>query len=124
MSGYTGETYVPAHYERNGTISIAIINQPFTQYVDANNNTVALYYPYRVKGNGDSDWIVTPDLDQYLEASKAQNTVFPYWINEAWVGDHSGRSPNIPADEKMDIQVEAFIGYSSVICTRHSATPR
>ena len=30
MSGYTGPTYVPAHHDRNGTIEIAITNQPFT----------------------------------------------------------------------------------------------
>ncbi len=118
--GYIGPHYVPAHHDRNGTVEITIANQPFTPYKDANNHTVALYFHIRCKGHLDSNWIVTPDdgySDTYLETPNTQYTVFSYWINEEWVGDHSGRVPNIPEDGKIDFQVEAFIGYSDTICT-------
>lgn len=119
-SGYIGTHYVPAHHDRNGTVEITIANQPFTKYKDVNNHTVALYFHFRCKGHLDSNWIVTPDdgySDTYLETSNTQYTVFSYWINEEWVGDRSGRVPNIPEDGKIDFQVEAFIGYSDTICT-------
>jgi hypothetical protein len=118
--GYIGPHYVPAHHDRNGTVEITVANQPFTPYVDANNHTVDLFFHFRCKGHLDSTWIVTPDDGfsvTYLETSSTQYTVFSYWINEEWVGDHSGRVPNIPQDGKIDFQVEAFIGYSDTICT-------
>ncbi len=121
--GYIGPHYVPAHHDRNGTIEITVANQPFTQYVDANNHTIALYFHFRCKGHLDSTWIVTPDSGQYLETSNSEYTVHSYWINEEWVGDHSGRVPNIPQDGKIDFQVEAFIGYSDTICTSIARRP-
>jgi hypothetical protein len=124
--GYIGPHYVPAHHDRNGTIEITIANQPFTQYKDGNNHTIALYFHIRCKGHLDSNWIVTPDdgySDTYLETSNTQYTVFSYWINEEWAGDHSGRVPNIPQDGKIDFQVEAFIGYSDTICTSIAKRP-
>jgi hypothetical protein len=115
--GYIGPHYVPAHHNRNGTIEITIANQPFTQYVDANNHTIALYFHIRCKGHLDSTWIVYPDQGMYVETSDSQNSVFSYYFNEEYVGDHAGRVPNIPEDGRLDFQVETFIGYSSTICT-------
>ncbi len=116
QDGYIGPHFVPVHHDRNGTVEITIVNQPFKQYVDANDHTVVLYFHVRCKGHLDSNWITYPDPG-YVEASDSQYSVFSYYFNEEYVGDHAGRVPNIAADGKLDFQVETFIGYTTTICT-------
>lgn len=115
--GYIGPHYVPAHHVRNGTILVTINNQPFTQYKDANNHTIELFYHIRCKGHYDSSWITYPDTDDYIQTSNSQTTVFSYGMNEEWAGTPGGRVPNLTQDGKLDFQVETFIGYSQTVCT-------
>lgn len=116
QDGYIGPHFVPAHHDRNGTVEITIANQPFTKYIDTNNHTIALYFHIRCKGHLDSNWITSPDQG-YIKASDSQYSLFSYYFNEEYEGDHSGRVPNIAEDGKLDFQVETFIGYSTTICT-------
>jgi hypothetical protein len=54
---YTGQTTVKVYsiHVDNRTIDVTIQNQPFTPYLDSNNNTIGLYYNIRSKGHFD-DW--------------------------------------------------------------------
>ena len=54
---YTGQTIIKVYGSHidNRTIDVTIQNQPFTPYLDFNNNTVGLYYSIRSKGHFD-DW--------------------------------------------------------------------
>ncbi len=114
---FTDNSYeMNSRHMRNGTIQIIIENQHFTPYKNSNNNTIKLFYHYQIKGHYDSKWIISPDMDQYIEASNTDKTIFEYRIDDLWEDDTSGRVPNIPADGQLDFQVEAFVGYAVTLC--------
>ncbi len=113
---FTDHSYeMNSRHMRNGTIQITIENQPFTPYKDANNNTIRLFYHYQIKSHYDSKWIISPWDDQYIYASDTDKTILEYPIKDYWE-DASGRVVNIPADGKLDFQIEAFIGYAVTLC--------
>ena len=55
---FTGQNVTKQEGEHvdNRSAIFSIRNQPFTTYVDSNNNTIGLYYNFRYKGHFGSDW--------------------------------------------------------------------
>ncbi len=111
---YTGKTTTstqPGYHVTNRSIEVSIKNQPFTSYVDADGNTVNLYYNISVKPSHGGDW--TYYLNSFGEKYQASNSEFT--IVEFGFGGYSDTiSPEIgyvtPGGE-VDFRVQAQIGY-------------
>lgn len=119
---YTGkEVMTQAGYHvQDKTIEVTIKNQPFTRYIDANGNSILLYYSVRVKGHFVDYWAY-PDYGYYYvegdgEANYvgadmgSEHTVISYGL----VGNNGTNSYlclDISAGGQADFQVRAFIGY-------------
>ncbi len=101
---YTGQTIVTGggNHIDNRTIDVTIQNQLFTPYLDANNNTVGLYYSVRSKGHFD-DWtsssvhVMSGIPASSTSASTTVSIDFSYW------GVQNGG--------QIDFQVAAVSGY-------------
>ncbi len=103
---YTGKTIVTNYgsHVDNRTIDVTIINQPFTPYLDSQNNTVQLYYNIRCKGHF-VDWNISDPSSHSmngLQASTSTYTVVSFDI-AYW---------NIAPGGQIDFQVEAVTGYT------------
>ncbi len=101
---YTGQTIVTgggSHID-NRTIDVTIQNQLFTPYLDANNNTVGLYYSVRSKGHFD-DWTsssvhVTSGVPASITSTSTVVSIdFSYW--------------GVQQGGQIDFQVAAVSGY-------------
>lgn len=102
---YTGQTVQtsPGYRESNKTIDVTIKNQPFTPYVNAQNQTIALYYDVRVKGHYE-DWGsgYGTHSARAVKASSSSHTVVNFVI-QYWGVQNGG---------EIDFQVKAVTGYS------------
>jgi hypothetical protein len=108
---YTGKTTMTREGYRalNGTIELAIKNQPFTSYKGSNGSTIDLYYRIRSKGHFSDNWYYYPNFDygnpSYMESSDSDFTIHSISYGENyWYTD-------ISAGGQLDFQVEAFVGY-------------
>jgi len=111
---YTGKTTTstqPGYHVTNRTIEVKIKNQPFTPYVDADGNSINLYYNISVKPHYGGNWIYYPN--SYGETYPASNS--EYTIREFGFGGYADTvSPQIgyvkPGGE-VDFRVQMQIGY-------------
>ena len=112
---YTGKaiTTNDGYHEENRSIEITIKNQPFTSSLDKSGNYSNLYYNIRFKGSYEDLWKYYPvDLSNSnyssasvpINASKSMYTI----IN---LGLSTYQLNNVPVGSKIDVQVEALIGY-------------
>jgi hypothetical protein len=121
---YTGKEVITqaGYHVQNRTIEVAIKNQPFTPYEDANGNSIGLYYSVRVKGYFGDSWgypnfgyyYVEGDAEaNYVGADIGSNyTVITYGL----VGNNGTQGYlclDISAGGQADFQVRAFIGYDT-----------
>ena len=105
---YTGQTIItsPGSQVDNQTIVVTIKNQPFTPYLDSQNNTIQLYYNIRSKGHFEN---FTSDTDlgsnglSGVAASSSSTTVVSFDVAN-W---------GVPVGGQIDFQIQAFIGYTS-----------
>jgi hypothetical protein len=120
---YTGKNVMTqaGYHVQDETIEVAIKNQPFTSYKDANGNFISLYYSVRMKGHFGDSWTY-PDYGYYYVEGKEVNyveanmssdfTVITYGL----VGDNGTTDYlclDISAGGQADFQVQAFIGYDN-----------
>jgi len=123
---YTGtnELIREGYVAQNGTIEVSIKPQLFTQYTDAEGNTIRLYFRIAYKGHSALGWNYYPPNDgfsgnysQYFSASDSgsTNTLFGFGEYEFGGEDKTIYTPpslgEISAGGKIDFKVEAFIGY-------------
>ncbi|NLF87680.1 hypothetical protein GX563_02530 [Candidatus Bathyarchaeota archaeon] len=101
----------PGYHVTNRSIEVAIKNQPFTPYVDAEGNTINLYYNISVKPRYGGNWTYYPhSYGEYYNASTSE-----YTIREFGFGGYADTvSPQIgyvtPGGE-VDFRVQAQVGY-------------
>ena len=112
---YTGKQTIVGStsggYVHNSSITVRVTNQPFTPYMDANNNTVQLYYGVRWKGQYTDTW---EGSAEGIKASSGFYTDIPLgftsntygWGGVAAINWHALGNP-------VDIQVEALEGYAT-----------
>jgi hypothetical protein len=113
---FTGKTTTThtGYRVQNGTIQVAIKNQPFKSYDDENGHTVRLYYSIRFKGHFEAIWSYYPNSnsehpDYYFATESNYTTLFFYYgENSVTYGPRLGE---ISSGGQVDFQVEAFIGY-------------
>jgi hypothetical protein len=116
---YTGKTTMTkaGYRAQNGTIELAIKNQPFTPYDDGNGHFISLYHRIQAKGHFSDSWsYLYPNFNHgytdYLLASDSDSTVVTVKY-----GEESNGYPDfgeIPAGGQIDFHVEAFVGYYTI----------
>lgn len=102
---YTGKETVittPGYRVENRSIEVAIKNQPFTPYTDADGKEINLYYNVRVKGHFGEDW------EELYPLYKASSNHPVQSSSEYTV---LSLSANYPDGAQVDFQVEAILGY-------------
>jgi hypothetical protein len=107
---YNGQNVTnPSYYVENRTLEIAIKNQPFTPYIDSTTGAqwkITLMYQIRTKGHFAQDWTNLSFVeDGFFAASNSEYTTVSYSIGEGSVWG------NLKANDQVDFQVEAMIGY-------------
>jgi hypothetical protein len=109
----------PGYHVKNATLTVAIKNQPFTIYYNADGFPIKLYYHIQMKGHSETDWPgpgQNSSLGQmYFPADNSSYTLCTsnYFCSSLGDKNFEGIS-KYPTDGKVDIQVEAFIGYVDV----------
>ncbi len=111
---WTGNTTTytqPGYHVTNRSIEVSIKNQPFTPHVDAEGNTINLYYNISVKPRYGGNWTYYPN--SYGETYNASTSEFT--IREFGFGGYADTvSPQIgyvtPGGE-VEFRVQAQIGY-------------
>jgi len=104
---YTGETTLvnPGYRASNRTIDVIIVNQPFTPYKNAENQTVELFYDIRVKGHYE-DWGGEDSYGTHnarsVKPSSSSHTVVTFLIDYWGIGKKA----------EIDFQVKAVTRYS------------
>jgi hypothetical protein len=127
---YTGKTVMTqaGYHVENKSIEVTITNQPFSPYEDANGETLQLYYNIRWKGHFGDYWYDYNSSRQMLMSpySRFDDEGFPI-LNDQFkvatfaLGDGSQNSNyvatirDISADGQVDFQVQAYIGYYTVV---------
>jgi hypothetical protein len=115
---YTGEQVIENEggYIQNDSIEIISKNQPFTSQKDASGNYTSLYYNVRYKGHYGDQWRTYPMVasEGYWEASQSDYTVVAF--PNAQVG-------HFFTGNQMDFQVQALIGYETVITGMSQFSP-
>ncbi len=109
----------PSYHVKNGTVTIAIKNQPFTIYYNADGFPIKLYYHIRMKGHNEIDWQCPGQNSSfgqmYFPADNSSYTTCTSNFFHSSLGDKNFEGVSTyPVDGKVDIQVEAFIGYVDV----------
>ena len=110
INPYNGQNVTnPSYYVENRTLEIAIRNQPFTPYIDSSSGAqwqITLMYQIRTKGHFAQDWTNLSFVDDgFFAASNSEYTTVSYSIGEGSVWG------NLQANDQVDFQVEAMIGY-------------
>jgi hypothetical protein len=119
---YTGKNVMTqaGYHVQNKTIELAIKNQLFTPYKDADGNSIRLYYSIRKKGHFGDSWGYLDTgyygLDNhYVDADlDSDYTILTYGL----VGNNGTLSLlnlDISPGGQVDFQVQAFIGYNTRI---------
>jgi hypothetical protein len=108
---YSGQSVTnPSHYVENRTLEIAIRNQPFTPYIDSSTGAewkITLMYQIRTKGHFAQNWTNLYSVDNgFLSASNSDYTTVSYPLSEG-----SPIGGNLQANDQVDFQVKAMIGY-------------
>jgi hypothetical protein len=115
---YTGEQVIENEggYIQNDSIEIIIKNPPFTSYRDESGNYTSLYYNVRYKGHYGGQWQTYPMVasEGYWKASQSDYTVVS--LPNTQVG-------HFTAGGQMDFQVQALIGYETVITALSQLSP-
>jgi hypothetical protein len=101
----------------SGVLDVSIKNQPFVPYYDASSGwNISFYYNIRMKGHFSEEWIeLYRASDGYPSPSDSEYTV----ISLGTLGENglslltNAKMIDVPADAKVDFQVEAMIGYVS-----------
>ncbi len=110
---YTGKetiTTQPGYHVENKTIQIKIKNQPFTPYeleIDGKSWTINLFYNIRLKGHFSPDWHYYRLYNGSNDGNLRQNYNSEYTLVP--INDY------LPTEGKVDIQIEALIGYEQGI---------
>lgn len=119
---YTGKQVMTqaGYHVQDKTIELAIKNQPFTPYKDANGNSIGLYYCIRMKGHFGDSWTYPNFGYYYVEGDEEANyvgantgsdyTIITYGL----IGNNGTKdylNLDISARGQADFQVRAFIGY-------------
>ncbi len=115
---YTGNQTVVGStigaYIHDASITVKVTNQPFTPYIDTNNNTVQLYYGIRWKGEYTVAW---EGSAQGIKASNSDYTNISlgftsntYDYDDAGYG-YAGQINWQALGNPVEIQVEAIVGY-------------
>ncbi len=109
----------PGYHVKNGTLTVTIENQPFTIYYNADGFPVKLYYHIRMKGHSETDWLCSGQNNSfgqmYFVAENSSYTTCNSNYFCSSLGDKNFEGVSAyPVDGKVDIQVEAFIGYVDV----------
>jgi hypothetical protein len=101
---YTGQTKIitGGRYVDNRTIDVTIQNQPFTPYLDSNNNTIGLYYSVRSKGYFDSWSDSSVHVVSGVQASTSSGSTVISIDISYWGVQQGGQ---------IDFQVAAVEGY-------------
>jgi hypothetical protein len=119
---YTGKNVMTqaGYHVQNKTIELAIKNQLFTPYKDADGNSIRLYYNIGKKGHFGNSWGYLDTgyygLDNhYVDADlDSDYTVLTYGL----VGNNGTLSLlnlDISSGDQVDFRVQAFIGYNTRI---------
>jgi len=106
---YTGENVTASfgYWAENQSVVFTIKNQPFTPYTDPDGNNVNLTFNIRVKGHYEHEWTNLGHFDP----SDSGYTVKSYAFGRtAYLAILS----NVPSGGKLDMQVDARIGYYTV----------
>jgi hypothetical protein len=108
---YNGQNVTnPSYYVKNRTLEIAIKNQPFTPYIDSSTGAqwkISLMYQIRTKGHFAQNWTNLYFVeDGFLPASNSDYTTVSYSL-----GEDLGWGRLLQANDQVDFQVEAMIGY-------------
>jgi hypothetical protein len=113
---FTGKTTTTqtGYRVQNGTIQVAIKNQPFKSYDDESGHTIRLYYSIRFKGHFEAIWSYYPNSNSehpdYYDATDSDYTILLFYYGENSV-TYGPRLGEISSGGQVDFQVEAFIGY-------------
>jgi hypothetical protein len=124
---FTGQNVTKQEGEHidNRTAVFTIRNQPFTNYVDSNNNTIGLHYNFRYKGHFGSDWGYFP-FSESGQSWRYHSTFFvfidvpPDEFSSASNSEYTEillRLPflfgygNPPMNTQVDFQLQALIGH-------------
>jgi hypothetical protein len=97
----------------NTSITVRIVNQPFTPYTDADNNTVQLYYDVRWKGQFTDSWegSLFPYVYVAQDSSRSYTDVRLGFTSNYWtVADDSQISAHAVGNP-VEVQVRACVGY-------------
>ena len=119
---YTGKNVMTqaGYHVQNKTIELAIKNQLFTPYEDANGNSIRLYYNIGKKGHFGDSWGYLDTgyygLDNHYVGANLDSdyTVLTYGL----VGNNGTLSLlnlDISSGDQVDFRVQAFIGYNTRI---------
>jgi len=108
---YNGQKVTnPSYYVENRTLEIAIRNQPFTPYIDSSTGSpwqITTMYQIRTKGHFAQNWTNLYDVSNgFLPASNSTYTTVSYSL-----GEDLGWGRLLQANDQVDFQVEAMIGY-------------
>jgi hypothetical protein len=126
---YTGKTIVTqeGYHAENKSIEIVIKNQYFVPYRDSNGNSISLMYNIRWKGHFDTtdSWTYfagTAHSQEYTrDFFRPTNAEYNTWVATLSLYEWEKRIANynyiiaLPPEGQTDFQVEALIGYSSLI---------
>jgi hypothetical protein len=103
---YTGEniTLVPEIHTTRSWVDITVKNQPFSSYVDADGNTISLFYNVSLKGHFGDTWGHYPDstYQDLFNASASDKTVIEISL---------GNWPGLGSNSQLDFRLEALIGH-------------
>jgi hypothetical protein len=101
---YTGQTIikVSGSHVDNRTVDVTIQNQPFTLYLDSNNNTVGLHYSIRSKGRFD-DW---SESSGHVTNGVQASTISVFTVVSIDIGYWG-----VHQEGQIDFQVAAVSGY-------------
>jgi hypothetical protein len=102
----TTTTTIPSYHVRNITIDLTINNQPYPKTI--NGNASFVYFNVRIKPHFGQDWT---ELFQYYGNSPVQSNSQSTVIS---------LPANYQVEDKIDIQVQAAIGYKIVTYIGHS----
>jgi hypothetical protein len=101
-------------------VQLTIKNQPYHTYNDSEDHVITLYYHIRMKDHYEDFWQYTTypipvsyRLPDYFPASKSEFTTMDIPYTEHSIG-FDGRNFRYPSGQ-VDFEVEAFMGYSTVI---------
>jgi hypothetical protein len=120
IDGQIKTVTTPGYHVKNGTLTVTIKNQPFTIYYNDDGFPVKLYYHICMKGHSETDWRCSGQNNSfgqmYFVAENSSYTTCDSNYFCSSLGDKNVEGiAGYPVDGKVDVQVEALIGYLDVI---------